>query len=163
MTARTRAAVAVREGREEDLPVIVELRLALLREHGDNPVYGRIRADAAARARRIFLSQLRDPREVTLLAERGGEIVGVLRCLHSGGHPLLHPEGYGYIASVYVRPRARRGGVLSAMLDAATRWCRARGLTELRLHNAADNALSNAAWDALGFGVVEHLRWKPLD
>jgi len=63
---------------------------------------------------------------------------------------------------VYVVPRARRRGVLRALLAAAIEWCEARGLTELRLHNASDNAVANAAWDALGFRVVEHLRVRRL-
>jgi ribosomal protein S18 acetylase RimI-like enzyme len=160
---RPARAVSVREATEDDLAVVVELRLALLREHADHPIYGRLRRDALARARRLFLSQLRARGEATLLAERGGAVVGILRCVHSGGHPLLHPDGYGYISSVYVRPASRRAGVLAALVRAAERWCRARGLDELRLHNASDNPLSNAAWQALGFDVVEHLRLRRLD
>ena len=60
-------------------------------------------------------------------------------------------------------PKAREQGVLSALLAAADTWCRERGLDEMRLHNAADNPLANAAWDALGFEVVEHLRVRPLN
>ena len=154
--------LAIRRALERDLDVVTALRLALLHEHRSNPVYGRLRPDVGARARRLYLSQLRSPNEVTLLAERGVETVGILRCIHSAGHPLLLPATYGYISSVYVRPDARRAGVLRALVDEAVAWCRERGLTELRLHNAADNPLSNAAWEALGFGVVEHLRMRPL-
>jgi ribosomal protein S18 acetylase RimI-like enzyme len=143
--------------------VIVELRVALLHEHGRNPIYNRLRHDLAARARRLFLAQLRLPNEVTLLAEWQGTVVGILRCLHSAGHPLLQPEVYGYISSVYVRPEARRAGILRALVAAAADWCKDRGLTEMRLHNAADNPLSNAAWEALGFRIVEHLRMRTVD
>jgi ribosomal protein S18 acetylase RimI-like enzyme len=44
----------------------------------------------------------------------------------------------------------------------AEQWCSDRGLEEMRLHNAADNPLANAAWEALGFEVVEHLRVRSL-
>jgi ribosomal protein S18 acetylase RimI-like enzyme len=155
--------LVVRPATEDDLAVIVELRVALLHEHRHNPVYGRTRRDLAPRARRLFLAQLRAPNEVTLLAERHGKVVGILRCLHSVGHPLLHPEAYGYISSVYVKPQARRAGVLRALLDEAVRWCRERGLGEIRLHCAADNRVSNAAWEALGFGIVEHLRLRVIN
>lgn len=158
----TRAAVRVREAEPADLPVIVELRLALVREHADNVIYGRTRPDIRARARQLYLAQLHSPREVTLLAELGGNVVGILRCVDSAGHPLLYPDRYGYISSVYVRPSARRHGVLRALLTTAERWCRARGLDELRLHNAADNPLSSATWDSLGFRVAEHLRVRRL-
>ena len=155
--------VIVRPASADDLDVVTELRLALLREHADNPIYRRVRPDAPARARRLYAAQLASKSEVTLLAELDGAVVGILRCVENMGYPLLFPHAYGYISSVYVRPAARRRGVLRALLGAATEWCRARDLHELRLHNAADNPQSNAAWAALGFGVVEHLRMRRIE
>jgi ribosomal protein S18 acetylase RimI-like enzyme len=158
----TRAAVHVRTATPDDLAVIVELRLALVAEHADDIIYGRPRRDIRARARQLYLAQLRSTREITFLAEKDGAAVGILRCVDSAGHPLLHPDRYGYISSVYVRESARRHGVLRILMQAAERWCRDRGLRELRLHNAATNPLSNATWDALGFEIAEHLRIRPL-
>ena len=66
------------------------------------------------------------------------------------------------MSSVYVRPDARRCGVLRALLAEAERWCAGRGITEMRLHNAADNAVACTTWEALGFSVVEQLRLKSL-
>ena len=125
-------------------------------------VYGRLRADAPRRARRLFAAQLASDDEVTFLAEQDGGVVGILRCMEGTGSPLLEPARYGYVASVYVRPAARRGGVLHLLMNAAEEWCRERGLDEVRLHNASDNPLANAAWDALGFQVAEHLRVRSL-
>ena len=156
-------AVAVRAATLADLDTVVALRIALLREHAQNPVYGRLRADAPQRARRIFAAQLEAENEVTLLAERAGRAVGILRCIDAAGSPLLYPARYAYVASVYVAPAERRSGVLRALIDAAEEWSRARGLHEMRLHNAADNPLAGAAWDALGFEVVEVLRMRPLE
>ena len=64
---------------------------------------------------------------------------------------------------MYVVPDARRAGVLTALLEQAVEWCRDRGLSEIRLHSAADHQLSNEAWDALGFRIVEHLRMLSID
>jgi ribosomal protein S18 acetylase RimI-like enzyme len=136
--------------------------MALLREHSHNAIYGRLRPDAEARAAKLFALQLRSDNEVLFLAALDGATVGVLRCIHSTGSPLLDPAHYGYISSVYVVPPARERGVLRALLAAADEWCAERGLDEMRLHNAADNPLANAAWDALGFEVVEHLRVRRL-
>jgi ribosomal protein S18 acetylase RimI-like enzyme len=152
----------VRAATPADLDTVVRLRLALLREHAGNPVYGRLRADAPERARRLFAAQLASSREVTFLAERDERVVGILRCIESVGSPLLEPDRYGYVASVYVVPAARREGVLHALMDAAVAWCEPRGLDELRLHSAADNTTGNAAWSALGFVVAEHLRVRPV-
>jgi ribosomal protein S18 acetylase RimI-like enzyme len=156
--ARLDAGLAVRQATVADLAIVVELRLALLREHSENPIYHRLRPDAPARASRLFAAQLRSSNEVIFLAESDRTPVGILRCVASAGLPLLFPARHGYISSVYVVPSARRHGVLRALFTAAIDWCRARGLREARLHNAAENETANAVWDALGFQVVEHLR-----
>ena len=152
------AGLTVRQAAMADLAIVVELRLALLREHSQNPIYRRLRPDAPARASRLFAAQLRSPSEVVFLAEHEGATVGILRCVASAGLPLLFPAHHGYISSVYVVPTARRHGVLHALFGAAIGWCRERGLREARLHNAVENETANAVWDALGFRVVEHLR-----
>jgi GNAT superfamily N-acetyltransferase len=154
--------VAIRRATAADLPVVLELRLALLREHAGNPLYGRLRTDARQRAERLYASQLAASSEATFLAEIDGAVVGILRCLDAQGSPLLEPAHYGYVASVYVRPEARRHGALRALLGAAEHWCEERHITELRLHNAADSALANEVWRALGFEAVEVLRLRTL-
>lgn len=162
MATATQRALTIRRAQANDLSEIVRLRIALLREHADNPVYGRLRDDAAERAFEVFGAQLRLEDQVTFLAERGGTAIGIIRCADTVGSPLLHPPRYGYISSVYVVPEERRHGVLRALFTAAEEWCIGRGLTELRLHNAPENPLSSSAWTALGFEVVEHLRARPI-
>jgi GNAT superfamily N-acetyltransferase len=156
------AKVTVRAATVKDLETVVALRVALLREHGDNPVYRRLRSDVVARARRLFTQQLNSPGEVTFLAERGGQPIGILRCVESAGSPLLHPPHYAYVSSVYVLPDERRTGVLRALMEHAEAWAREAGLDEFRLHSVATSTATNSAWDALGFEVVEHLRRRPL-
>lgn len=156
-----RRAITVRRATPADLPVVVELRLALLRENDRHPIYGRLRVDARERAFDVFDAQLRAPNEVMLLAESGDEILGILRCVETFNTPLLHPERYCYVSSVYVRPRSRRHGVLTSLLADAEAWCAERGLTEMRLHNVPGGNAS-AAWSAVGFAVVEEVRRKGL-
>ncbi len=150
--------ISVRRATADDLETVVALRLALLREECQSPGYGRVRPGVARRARQLYRAQLESPAEVTLLAEQDGVAQGILRCAESNGHPLLEPDHYAYVSSVYVVPAARRSGVVRALLGYASQWCRDHDLVEMRLHNAADSAVANAAWDALGFTVVEHLR-----
>ncbi len=159
--ATVRPTIDVRRATPNDLPMIVELRLALLRENGDHPVYGRLRADARERAYEVFGAQLRSPHEVMFLAEAGGEVAGILRCVEMLNSPLLHPDRYCYVSSVFVHPRIRRRGVLKALLQRAESWCVERGLMEMRLHNVPGGAAS-AAWAAAGFAVVEEVRHKLL-
>jgi ribosomal protein S18 acetylase RimI-like enzyme len=160
--SRTSARLEIRQATRADLEIVVQLRLALLREHREHAVYGRLRPDAAERARVLYATQLESRGEAILLAERHGETVGILRCVESHGSPLLRPSRYGYVSSVYVIPAARRRGVLRALLAAADDWCRARGLDEMRLHNATDSVVANATWGALGFAPVETLRVRAV-
>lgn len=161
--ARPAPPATVRRATPADLEVVLAMRLALLREHAGNAVYGRLRADAPERARRLFAEQLASPHDATWLAvDAAGTALGILRCMEGRGSPLLDPARHGYVASVYVVPAARRTGLLRALLAAAEAWTRERGLDELRLHAAADNATATAAWQAMGFAVAEHLLVRRL-
>ena len=163
--------VIVRRATLRDLDAVVLLRLALLREYPDHPIYGRLQPNVSTRARELFGSQLRASTESIFLADLAGarttgptrSAVGILRCTESTGSPLLDPSRYAYVSSVYVRPDARRCGVLRALLRAAEDWSRARGLDEMRLHNVADSESAEGAWSALGFHVVEHVRLRRMD
>jgi GNAT superfamily N-acetyltransferase len=150
--------VSVREAKLDDLDVVVDLRLSLLREYGDHPLYGRLHPNARRRAFDLYRTQLASPYETMFVAELGDEIVGVLRCVDTPSSPLLTPERYCYVSSAYVKPHTRRKGVLTALVDAAERWCDARGLTEMRLHNASGVRMAEDTWSALGFEVVEQVR-----
>lgn len=164
--------VFVRRAALQDLDDVVQLRLALLREYPDHPIYGRLQPNVDARARELFTTQLRSPVEAIFLADvaRGDGSarerltgIGILRCTESIGSPLLQPSRYAYVSSVYVRPDARRLGVLRALLGAADEWAGARGLDEMRLHNVADSDSAEGAWSALGFHVVEHVRLRRMN
>jgi hypothetical protein len=52
--------------------------------------------------------------------------------------------------------------VLRALVEQAAAWCEERGLDEMRLHSVAGDAVSSAAWDAMGFEVVEYVRMRRL-
>jgi ribosomal protein S18 acetylase RimI-like enzyme len=154
--------LAVRPARLDDLDQIVALRVALLREYREHPLYTELRDDVHDRARELYFSQLTAPDETIFLAERAGRVVGLLRCVDTPGSPLLMPERYCYVSSVYVMPAERRRGVLRALLAAAERWCEQRGLAEMRLHNAASARTAAAVWSAFGFEVVEEVRRRRL-
>jgi GNAT superfamily N-acetyltransferase len=154
--------LVVRPARVDDLSAIVELRLALLREYENDPLYMRLRDDARTRAHDLYSAQLSSPGETMLLAERSTRVVGILRCVDSPGSPLLLPERYCYVSSVYVVPSERRRGVLRALFGAAEDWCRDRGIDEMRLHNASSSPTAAEVWSAYGFEVVEHVRRRAI-
>jgi ribosomal protein S18 acetylase RimI-like enzyme len=154
--------VRVRRATLEDAPRIARLRLALLAEHRSNPLCARVRRNAPARALALTQRQLADERQACFVATRGDRIVGVIRCVDERSHRLLLPVRHAYISTAYVEPAVRRSGIMRALLAAAIRWSRSRRLTQMRLHNAIDNPLAQATWDALGFRVVEQLRLRAI-
>lgn len=156
------ACASVRLAAPRDLDAVMQLRLALLREYPDHPIYGRLRVDVSRRARDLFAAQLRSASEAIFLAEQDDAVVGILRCVESIGSPLLEPARYAYVSSVYVRPEARRRGVLRALLRAADAWSVARGLDQMRLHNVVGSASAEGAWAALGFEIVEQVRVRNI-
>ena len=160
--ARTAAVPRVRSATPRDLDAVVALRIALLREHPDHPIYGRLRPEIDRRARDLFAAQLRARTETILLAELAGEVVGIIRCVESIGSPLLEPARYAYVSSAYVRPDMRRRGVLRALMTEVERWSQARGLDQMRLHNVAGSEAAERAWEALGFSIVEQVRVRTV-
>ena len=160
MAARADEArhVTVRRAEPSDLATVVSMRLALLREYGDHPLYAELHHDVVDRAFELYHAQIVAADERLYLAELGGEPVGILRAVDVRGSPLVLPERYCYVSSVYVVPSARRRGVMRALVRAAEDWCDERGLGEMRLHNAASSRVAVAAWTALGFEIVEQVR-----
>lgn len=157
-----RDALVVRRATADDLETVVALRLALLREYPEHPVYGRLRPDVETRARALFAAQLESDIEVVFLAEASGDPVGLVRCVDTVSSPLLLPERYCYVSSAYVKPDFRRRGILQALIERARDWCDERGLVEMRLHNVGSRESAAGAWDALGFEVVEQVRLMRL-
>lgn len=148
----------VRIANTSDLDIVVSLRLALLRDHQVNPLFERLHPDAPNRARDFYRTHLEASDQVILLAERDSVPVGILRCVHAISSPLLLPEAYAYMSSAYVIPGERRMGILKALFGEGVRWCRTRGLSEVRLYVSIEDDVARSAWSSLGFAAVEELR-----
>ena len=151
------ARVVVRRATLKDLPTIVSLRLALLREEARNPFFATPHPDAEARALHLTRAELTTPGEVFLVAVRNRSIMGMLRCRAVRRTPLVAESRQAVITTVYVVPEHRRTGVLRALLAAADRWCRRQGLTDMRLQCALSNSVGRSAWESLGFAPAETL------
>ena len=151
--------LTIRQATPADLDSVLALRMALLREYPEHPIYGRLRQNAEQLARPIFESG----NEATFLAEVDRAPIGVLRTVEAAASPFLIPDRYCYVSSVYVRPEHRRHGILRALVSHAQTWCERRGLSEMRLHSVGTHELAAAAWDALGFEVVEQVRVRRVE
>jgi GNAT superfamily N-acetyltransferase len=156
-------AFSFRRAAPDDIDAVLRLRLALLHEYPEHPIYGRLHPNAEALARPVFAAQLASGNEAVFLAERADDAIGVLRAVEAAAAPFLVPDRYCYVSSVFVVPAFRRQGVLRGLLDRAMEWAGERGLGELRLHSVGTRANASGAWDALGFDVVEQVRIRRVD
>ncbi|RZU19628.1 ribosomal protein S18 acetylase RimI-like enzyme [Kribbella rubisoli] len=90
--------------------------------------------------------------EAHLVAEYDGEVVGYLRLQNK--YPF--PEGAGVLTinGLATAPTARRLGVGSALLDAATAEGRLRGARKISLHVHSTNAAARRLYERHGY-IVE--------
>ena len=138
------------------------MRLALLREEERNPMFADPHPDAARRARRLTREELGMADQVTFLATREEEPVGMLRCRLVRRTPLVAEERQAMVTTVFVAPDERRTGVLRALMGAADRWCRRNQVPGMRLQCALTNEIGQLAWKALGFEPAELLYLRPV-
>jgi ribosomal protein S18 acetylase RimI-like enzyme len=85
-----------------------------------------------------------DGRGAVFLAENDDGVVG-------GARAKTIEAGVWYVVFAYVRPGARRRGVMKALLRELVREGRARGSTRVTLDVLAVNEVAVAAWRRLGF------------
>ncbi len=156
------APVRVQPAQIGDLEAIAQLRLDLLGEERDNPLFARPHPDARRRALRLTRAQLATPGQVFLVARRGPVVVGVLRCRAVRRTPLVSDARQAVVTTAYVVPAERRKGVLRALVVAADRWCRKNRLAGMRLQCSLHNAGGRKAWESLGFTAAELLYVRPV-
>lgn len=162
VATRRRAGVVVRRATVKDLPAIVGLRMALLREEARNPLFAHPHPDATRRAARLTRAELTARDQVLLLAMRDHGVVGMLRCRAVRRTPLVADARQAVVTTVFVTPSQRRSGVLRALLGAADRWCRQQRLSGMRLQCALNNDVGRRAWESLGFKAAELLYLRPV-
>jgi GNAT superfamily N-acetyltransferase len=107
-----------------------------------------------------------DRHRVTLLAERGGEVVGFfaigVSAQDSLARPALFASGYyGDIYEVGVRGDQRRAGVGTAMFHAALAWFEPHRVGGMFVNYAPTNPTSSRFWPRLGFRDAWVNWWRP--
>ena len=145
----------VRRAEPRDLETVVELRRALRREERpDAP-------DADDDLRTMTRRQLHGSSQIILLAATRDRSVGMLRCaLQSPADPAVSTA---LLTTAWVHPAFRRTGVMTRLVADATDWCAAQGVYDVRLRNAYHNAVASAAWEALGFRIVQVIRQRTTE
>jgi ribosomal protein S18 acetylase RimI-like enzyme len=99
-----------------------------------------------------------------LIAERGGEAVGMVHITLRNAPPLpiFVPRCYATIESLIVREDCRRAGIGRSLMREAERWARARGAEEIELNVWEFNAGAIAFYEQLGYAPFSRRMGKPL-
>ena len=141
--------VIFRRAAPDDLETIV----ALL---ADDPI-GRDRENPGPQLdacyREAFASIERDPNQLLVVAERGGQVIGVLQLSFIPG---LTRRGMwrGQIEGVRVAASERAGGIGRALLEWAIEECRRRGCGLVQLTSDKRRSAAHRFYEALGFEVT---------
>jgi ribosomal protein S18 acetylase RimI-like enzyme len=132
-------SLSIREARPEDAFQVTELVRLLARNEGEeSPI---TEADV--------LSFLSLPDSAILLAEEGGEVLGILSCVIRPN--LYHGGLVGLIDELVVYPRVRGQGVGSALVQAVMSRCAAKGCREISVSTMPDNTRALAFYWRHGF------------
>jgi GNAT superfamily N-acetyltransferase len=86
-----------------------------------------------------------------LVAERGGELVACGFARIDDAKPYLSHRQQAYLGLMYVEPRYRGQSINRGIVERLKAWCRAQGVTELRLEVYSDNRVAVAAYEKAGF------------
>lgn len=102
---------------------------------------------------------LDDPKRNAVFVARlpRGELVGFVEAALRDWAEGCSTRPVGYIEGWYVAPEHRRRGVGRRLVEAAERWARSRGCTEMGSDAHLANTLSHRAHAALGYAEVERV------
>lgn len=143
----------IRRARREDLPALGRMGAMLMRAHyAFDPNRFMAPGDDPAGGYAWFLgTQLNDPEVAVFVAERDGVVAGYV---YVGIEPQSWKElreAAGFIHDIVVDEAARRSGVASELMEAATAWLRERGAPRVMLWTAEPNIAAQSLFAKLGF------------
>jgi len=143
----------VRRATDADAPALGRLGAMLLRAHyafdpqrfiapGSNPESG---------YEWFLRGQLEEDDAAVFVAEQDRQVIGyVFAALEPISWKELR-EACGFIHDIVVDDPQRRGGVATALLEAAIEWLRGRGAPRVILGTAERNAAAQRLFEKLGF------------
>lgn len=163
------SSILVRRATHKDLSAIARLGALLLREHYafDRERFMQPAPDADERYGRFLVAHLPDPDALVLVAERDDQVVGYLYAAIEPRNLKELREEAGFVHDVLVDQQNRRSGIAEALLQAALRWMRERGVPRVMLWTSPANAPALRLFTRLGFRstmieMTKELRTEPV-
>ncbi|SFR31945.1 Ribosomal protein S18 acetylase RimI [Robiginitalea myxolifaciens] len=139
--------ISIREAKTEDLPELLEMEQALIRE--ERPFDPTIRPDPV---HYYDIPEFIEQDDVCLLvATSGARIISCgYAAVRKPRHYLDH-DTYGYLGFMYTHPDFRGRGINGRIMGQLKSWCRDRGLKELRLTVYTGNSPAIRAYEKVAF------------
>jgi ribosomal protein S18 acetylase RimI-like enzyme len=148
-------AINVRRATAEDVDALVEVYLSLAAHHASlAPSAYHVPDPAAVRERFRRIAADVDPANLHLVAVVDGRVVGQLDAWAEevpGPGSTRRPQRAATLG-LAVRDGWRGLGIGTALISEAERWARERGLDEVRMEVAIENAAARRLYERLGYG-----------
>lgn len=140
----------VRAAKPVDEPAVLALAQAEMDAHAFSDARFKLRQDAAPRYAMYLHNRMREIDSSVFVAERDGEIVGMVVASIRIQEAFFEPRRFGYVSDLVVVPSARRGGIGKALWGRTTLWFKGLGVGVVRLHIAATADAAVAFWKSIG-------------
>lgn len=142
----------IRESREEDIPLALELRKKLFRDTGVPSEA--FREDLDTFIFREYTNAYKNKDMIHFFAygalnsEQPAAVAGIL-IKRDFPYYLFKPGHYGWVIDVYTEPEYRGHGLATRLMELVRRWALAKGVQELKLISASEKA--RRIYERLGY------------
>jgi len=145
--------VKVRRARQEDVEEVASLIVRLKRLNAEFDPLLKVRDDAMENAKRYVASVIREAKELLLVGEERGKVVGVINAVLRE-RIFYEPKVEGAILDFYILPEYRRDGLGKTMIEEAVKEMRARGAQIVTAEFPSQNKIASSFYDKLGFRAI---------
>ncbi|MEM1041854.1 MAG: GNAT family N-acetyltransferase [Bacteroidota bacterium] len=139
-------SVTIRRAQAEDVDAAVRLWAQLQDEHSALDARHRPSDTARERWRNDVRVWVGSEEHRVFVAERGGEVVGLVTAHPFWPAPVYEQEREVYVTELIVRPDQRSAGIGAQLLGAVRDWARSQGVTQLRAGVLSRNVRGRAFW-----------------
>ncbi|MFB6125043.1 MAG: N-acetyltransferase family protein [Halanaeroarchaeum sp.] len=154
----------VRRAGNDDVPALVaELWLPFYRELAALDEWDALTdADLATEGREHFERAL-DREDVVVLLATDDEVSGFATVERRRAPPIVDRNAVVHVHELYVRPRDRRNGVATALLQRAEKLCRDVGCDGVELAVHPENDRAYRLYESVGFRSTRHRMVKRVE
>ncbi|MBN1866150.1 GNAT family N-acetyltransferase [Candidatus Sumerlaeota bacterium] len=152
----------IRRAVEADLPRLVELWLAMMREHCDFEPRLRLTPTAGPTYQSYLHLHCRNPRSRVVLAETEDRAIGFCCAYVCQNLPMFEPQEFGYVSDLCVVSEERGRGLGTRILDDVRDWFKGQGVECVQLQVYDSNEKGRRFWAAKGFAPFLERLWLDL-